>query len=571
MPICRVPLVLIILAATAAPARAADATGSLPLWSCVPFVGILLSIALFPLLKPAFWHHHFGKIALFWSLLFLVPFAIARGFGHAVDEVLHVYVLEFIPFIILLWSLYTVAGGIRIKGSLRGTPKVNATIILIGTLLASWMGTTGAAMLLIRPLIKANAWRKHRVHTVVFFIFLVANVGGSLTPLGDPPLFLGFLQGVDFFWTAEHLLVKTGFTVAVLLGAFIVVDTILLKREDLSEAPSEDGGGERLGIEGGLNFVFLIGIVLAILLSGSFNREAAFYDHGAIENAEAEMKQAGARVERVKLTLAGTQDTSSAETRDAEPFVHALLEGTQAEATAAHETLQRMGPDARPSLVLAQFRAQGEVNRLRSEAEHHATKGLHLTEQVTWPWINLLRDGFLVLMGLMSLWMTSREIRRRNDFNWFPIVEVAKLFAGIFITIIPAITILRQGVDGALADIIMAVTSETGTPLNSMYFWFTGILSSFLDNAPTYLVFFNTAGGNADVLMNEGADTLIAISAGAVFMGAVTYIGNAPNFMVRSIAEEAGIKMPSFFGYLGKWAIPFLIPTFVLVTIIFLA
>ena len=177
-----------------------------PIW-VLPFVGILLSIAVFPLVAPTFWHHNFGKISAFWAVAFLGPFTLLFGWELALFELLHVALLEYIPFIILLLSLFTVAGGVRLKGSLRGTPAVNTLILLIGTVIASWMGTTGATMLLIRPIIRANEWRRHRVHIIVFFIFLVANIGGSLTPLGDPPLFLGFLKGVEFFWPTTEMFV----------------------------------------------------------------------------------------------------------------------------------------------------------------------------------------------------------------------------------------------------------------------------------------------------------------------------------------------------------------------------
>ena len=207
------------------------------LW-VVPFAGILLSIALFPLLAPNIWHHHFGKISAFWALSFLVPFALQFGFDLALYEVLHTVLLEYIPFIILLLALFTVAGGVRMTGSLRGTPAVNTGLLLLGTVIASWMGTTGAAMLLIRPLLKANDDRRHKVHVVVFFIFLVANIGGSLTPLGDPPLFLGFLKGVDFFWTAQHMLLPMMLISVILLAIFFAMDSYFYAREPARKKPA---------------------------------------------------------------------------------------------------------------------------------------------------------------------------------------------------------------------------------------------------------------------------------------------------------------------------------------------
>ncbi len=433
------------------------------LW-VAPFAGILLSIALFPLLAPHFWHNHFGKISAFWAALFLIPFALAFGVDLALYEVLHVLLLEYIPFIILLLALFTVAGGVRLKGGIVGTPAVNTGFLFGGTLIASWMGTTGAAMLLIRPVIRANAWRRHNVHVVVFFIFLVANIGGSLTPLGDPPLFLGFLKGVDFFWPTEHMLAPMIVLATCLLAIFFVMDSVLYRRE--TAKPVVEGDGERIGVEGTVNLLLLAGVVGAVLLSGVW----------------------------------------------------------------------------KPGIEFTVYHVHVELQ-------------------------NVVRDVLLLAIAYASWRLTSAESRKANAFTWFPIIEVAKLFVGIFLTIIPAIAILRAGTEGALEPVVSAVTRD-GQPLEYMYFWLTGILSSFLDNAPTYLVFFNTAGGDAQALMTTYADTLLAISAGAVFMGANTYIGNAPNFMVRSIAEERGIRMPSFFGYM-LWSLIFLVPLFGLITVLF--
>jgi hypothetical protein len=237
----------------------------LPLWSCLPFAFILLSIALCPLVLPDFWHHHFGKISGFWAATLGIPFLIAFK-GAALYEILHIILADYVPFIILLWSLYTVSGGILLRGTLRGTPKVNVTILLIGTLLASWMGTTGAAMLLIRPFLRANNYRKNRTFMVVFFIFLVANVGGSLTPLGDPPLFLGFLHGVSFFWTF-NLLPHMLSVVLILLVLYFILDTYFYRKEGVT-APEETGVKEPLKLEGLYNFLFLAGIVGSVLMSG---------------------------------------------------------------------------------------------------------------------------------------------------------------------------------------------------------------------------------------------------------------------------------------------------------------
>ena len=436
------------------------------LWA-IPFVCMLLSIAVMPLALPHFWEKHFGKIAAFWGLAFLTPCLLVYGFNVALYEFLHIILLDYVPFLVLLFTLFTVAGGVRLTGSLVGTPVVNTGLLAVGTVLASWMGTTGAAMLLIRPLLKANAHRKYRVHSVVFFIFLVANIGGSLTPLGDPPLFLGFLKGVDFFWTTTNLFVKTGLLSVVLLCIFFVVDAVLFKKEG-SPKPVTPAGAveEKLGLDGKINLLFLLGVVVAVLLSG-------LYPLGELVSVF----------------------------------------------------------------------------------------GVSIDAQ------NMLRDVVLLCLAGLSLKFTSRRCRELNGFSWAPIEEVAKLFFGIFISMIPAIAILRAGADGALAPLIHLVTHD-GQPVNSMYFWLTGILSSFLDNAPTYLVFFNTAGGDAHHLMHDMPATLAAISAGAVFMGANSYIGNAPNFMVRSIAESDGVRMPSFFGYMA-WSVGILVPLFGLLTWLF--
>ena len=449
----------------------------LPIWSIIPFVGILLSIAIFPLvLDSHFLVHHGGKMSLVWALAFAIPYLIAFQ-GEAFYDILHIYLIDYIPFIILLWGLFTVAGGILVRGTLRGTPLVNTLLLLIGTAIASWVGTTGASMLLIRPLIRANAYRQSKVHLVIFFIFLVSNIGGSLTPLGDPPLFLGFLHNVPFFWTTTALFPHMLFISVILIVLFFVLDTFMFKRE--GGVVPDDGTNEPIRVDGLFNLVFLLGIVAAVLMSGSFK--------------------------------------------------------------------------------------WGEVNIF----------GVHVY------WQNIARDVLIVVMGLLSLRFTpfSGELRQANEFSWEPIEEVAKVFAGIFMTIIPALAILKAGENGALSGLIGAIKE----PMH--YFWITGILSSFLDNAPTYLTFFNTALGKLhlteamipEILSGqltgpehlEFVKLLTAISVGAVFMGANTYIGNAPNFMVKAIAEQSGIRMPSFFGYM-LWSVVILVPLFVIVTFVFL-
>jgi len=456
----------IALAALSGTAQAAELDGSgLAAWWGVPFAGMLLSIAILPLVVPLFWSRHFGKVAAGWMLLFLVPFALRSGVGSTGGLLAPTLVAEYIPFIVLLTALYTVAGGIYIRGNLHGSPGLNVALIAIGGALASFMGTTGASMLMIRPLIRANDNRKSVAHVIVFFIFVVSNAGGSLTPLGDPPLFLGFLKGVSFFWTVSHIFPETLFLIGALLAIFYLLDRWHYRREGVTRAdPTPDTPG--FGIEGGINFLLLLAVVGLVLLSGIWQ----------------------------------------------------------------------------PGVVFDVFGTEVGLPQL-------------------------VRDGALIGVTLLSLALTARAVRERNQFSWHPMLEVGKLFIGIFVTMVPVLAMLRAGEAGAFAAVTRAVTGADGQPLPWAYFWFSGVLSSFLDNAPTYLVFFNLAGGDPQQLMTTGAATLAAISAGSVFMGANSYIGNAPNFMVKAIAEDRGIAMPSFFGYMA-WSGVVLIPLFVLMTFI---
>jgi Na+/H+ antiporter NhaD/arsenite permease-like protein len=462
----RWPLALVLWASTGG-VQAAEFDGrQLSAWWGLPFAGILLCIALMPLLTPQFWHHHFGKVAAGWALAFLLPFAWVFGPDPAASGVAHALLAEYIPFIILLTALFTTAGGIFIRGNLHGSTGTNVTILVAGAVLASFMGTTGASMLLIRPLIRANDNRKHKAHVVVFFIFIVSNAGGSLTPLGDPPLFLGFLKGVDFFWTLQHLLPDTLFLIGSLLIVFSLIDRWFYRQEGvLPVDPTPDT--RRIGFDGGVNFV-LLGVAIAlVLMSGLWK-----------------------------------------------PGISWQVVGTEV------------------------------------------------------PLQGLCRDIGLIAVTGLSLLLTPKQVHADNQFSWAPMLEVAKLFAGIFITIIPVIAMLRAGLDGPFSAIVRLVTNPDGTPNPAMYFWATGALSSFLDNAPTYLVFFNTAGGDPQMLMTSLATTLTAVSAGAVFMGANSYIGNAPNLMVKAIAEDRGVAMPSFFGYM-LWSGAILVPLFIAMTFIF--
>ena len=436
----------------------------------LPFALILLSIATGPLLFAHTWHHHFGKITAGWTLLFLIPFTLVFGFGESVHLIAHAMVGEYIPFILLLLALYTISGGILVWGNLHGSPKLNTALLAIGTLLAPIMGTTGAAMLMIRPLLKANDNRKHNVHVVIFFIFLVANIGGGLTPLGDPPLFLGFLKGVDFLWTVEHMLAPVLISTIILLTIFYIIDSRYFAHEGelLPRDPSPDSE-EGIKLFGKWNFVLLLCVIGAVLLSGMWKPQHPGFD------------------------ILGTN----------------------------------------------------------------------------YPLPNLVRDAILLVLTVVSLIITPKPVRAGNEFNFDPIAEVAKLFAGIFITISPVLAMLQAGEKGAFAGIISLVHDSAGQPINTMYFWMSGMLSAFLDNAPTYLVFFNMAGGDPHELMRGDLfHTLLAVSMGSVFMGALSYIGNAPNFMVKAIAEQRKVPMPSFFGYMA-WSFGILIPLFILHTLIF--
>jgi Na+/H+ antiporter NhaD/arsenite permease-like protein len=448
---------------------------ALPLWTGLPFAGMLLSIALFPLLAPGFWHHHYKKVAVGWAFVFFGPFFTQYGVLAAI-RLLEVLLIDYVPFLILLWGLYTVSGGIYLRATLVATPALNASFLVAGLVLASLMGTTGASMLLIRPMLRANHWRKRKAHVFVFFIFLVSNLGGLLTPLGDPPLFLGFIHGVPFFWTLR-LFPEYLFVSAIVLAAFVVLDMRLLRREIAGRPTHEPPHrSSSVRVEGSHNFLLLFGILGAVLLSGFWHTPG-----------------------------------------------------------------------------LAWF-------------------GVHFEYR------NVVRDLLIVVIGLVSIASTPQAVRDDNGFTWEPIREVAYLFFGIFVTIVPVLMILKAGAEGSARFLVTGITEPW------QYFWTSGMLSSFLDNAPTYLTFMALAlgqlgietaqvgaaltGGLPGPASTQFAMLLKAVSCGAVMMGANTYIGNAPNFMVLSIAKEHGVKMPSFFGYM-LWSGVVLIPAFALVTIVF--
>lgn len=427
----------------------------LSLFWVIPFAGILLCLAFFPLLAPVFWHRHYGKIIFGWVLLFLGPSFFS--FSDTLHNISHIILSDYVPFVVLIGSLFVVTSGIRIQASWAGNPLSNVGVLFLGTLLASGIGTTGASMLLVRPLLRANAWRRYQSHVFVFFIFLVANIGGALTPLGDPPLFIGFLEGVPFLWPVKNLMAPTLFVSTTILIVFFLVDVFFFKKEDLS--PPVLDSPKSFKLNGRINLLFL-GAIIGVVLGSGYLKTGVSY-----------------KVLGVSLALE-----------------------------------------------------------------------------------NILRDGILLLISFLSLNLTRKRVRIDNHFSWDPLIEVSKVFLGIFITVIPVLAMLKAGDQGAFKWLVAAV-NHNDISNNAMYFWLSGICSSFLDNAPTYLVFFFTAGGDVGLLTTVLYKTLMAISMGSVYLGALTYIGNAPNFMVKSIVEHQGVKMPSFFVYMSISAI-ILIPIF---------
>ena len=452
--------------------EAAGETAAVPLWLCVPFAGLLLCIAVLPLLKAEWWEAHQPHAVVFWSLLFMLPFAALFGAGEAAETVLECLVNDYLTFIILLFGLFCVSGNITMSGDLAGSPRINVGLLALGTLLSSWIGTTGASMLMIRPIIKMNAWRKKRRHIIIFFIFMVSNMGGCLTPIGDPPLLMGFMRGVPFFWSL-HLLPVLLFNMVILLFIFYKLD-MRAYRSDVAAGlkPDISKPGTEGKLKGAHNLLFLVMIVAAVILSGTLPGMPMFQD------------------------------------------------------------------------------AEGNV------------LGIRIFGEVVLGWPSVIEIAIILAAAWLSFKTTNVSIRRENHFTWSAIREVAVLFVGIFITMQPALMLLQ------------ANGSELGITEPFQMFWATGLLSSFLDNTPTYLVFLTTAGslgfssGMATALGTVPVKMLLAISAGAVFMGANTYIGNAPNFMVKSIADENGIRMPSFFGYL-LWSIAVLMPVFLIDMFIF--
>jgi Na+/H+ antiporter NhaD/arsenite permease-like protein len=433
---------------------------TLSLFWGLPFAGLLLSIALGPLIWPKFWHHHYGKVSLFWTLSVLIPMGLSFGLPVALHEVGHTYGEHFIPFIILLLTLYVLSSGLRIQLVGNPTPGANTLFLAVAAFSSNVVGTVGAAMIFIKPFLKFNQVRHHKTHSVIFFIFLVCNLGGCLTAIGDPPLFIGFLMGVDFFWPLIHLWKPFLGVLVPLLVLYYLIDRWHWKKEsDLYSKPF------KCSFEGGRHSILLLFALGLIIMSGLWKSS---------------------------------------------PSVDCLL---------FHTTLA-----------------------------------------------NLLRDGGLLVITGLSYTLEGSVSRQDHGFSWEPMREVAKLFAGIFMTSAPVMAMLKGGQEGPFAPLIKLVTQEDGTPLSWAYFWMTGTLSAFLDNAPTYLIFYNLVGALAPSMMTTYSTTLMAISLGSVFMGALSYIGNAPNFMVKSVAEMHRVPMPSFFGYMA-WSCVVLLPLFFLLTL----
>ena len=409
------------------------------IWA-IPFAGLLASIAVLPLAMPRFWHHHHAKVAIWWVVLLVAALARAQGMALTSAQIWGQMLVEYLPFLILLLALYTTGGGILLDGGPWGSPGGNTLLLALGTLAAGVLGTTGVSMVLIHPLLRANAHRRSRAHLVVFFILLCANAGGITSPLGDPPLYVGFLRGVPFFWPVMHLAGLLAVVAVPLLVVFYAIDRRLARTDPPALTKT-------LRVEGGFNLL-LVGVIAAIVLG------QGMWHPGAV-------RVLGAPI-----------------------------------------AIERLG-------------------------------------------------GMAVLLGVTALswWKTPATIRTHNLFNWGPMAEVAILFAAIFATIVPVEAMLHAGEHGPLAPLLTLTRHPDGSPNPVAYFFITGALAAILDNAPTYLVFFQLAGDDAAHLTGAWAHILRAISAGAVFFGGLTYIGNAPNLLVRSIAAHRGIKMPGFFTY----------------------
>ncbi len=421
--------------------------------SLIPFVLMLLSIAVFPLFWNHFWEKNKNKLYIAVALSIpVIIYLLANGFSH---QLIHTMVFDYVPFLILLGALFTITGGIFLTGDIEAKPSINTLFLGTGAVLASIMGTTGAAMLLIRPVIQTNKERTFKVHTILFFIGIVANCGGLLTPLGDPPLFMMYLRGAPFTWFF-NLAPEWFLTNALLLIIYYFVDVYFHKKEPASALIRDETNIRPIKIQGKRNFIFLIGVVLSV------------------------------------------------------------------------------------AFINEQYLSFISIN----------------------PYFKFIREAVIVLMAYLSLLFTPKLLRTSNNFTWGPIEEVAYLFLGIFITMVPCLLYLE------------ANAKQLGVQSVSQFYYYTGLLSSFLDNTPTAVTFHSLAlglGNTVGPLVAEIPEPLLkAISTSAVFFGAMTYIGNGPNFMVKAVAEENNIKMPHFFSYMFKFSIIVLLPIFILVQLLFI-
>lgn len=425
----------------------------IPLLSILPFVLMLLSIALFPLFWNHFWEKNINKLYI--ALVLSIPVIIYLLANNLSEELLHTIVFDYVPFLVLLGALFTITGGILLTGDIEAKPSINTLFLGIGAVLASFMGTTGAAMLLIRPVIQTNKERTFKVHTILFFIGIVANCGGLLTPLGDPPLFMMYLRGAHFTWFL-HLIPEWFFTNALLLLIYFFVDRYYYKKEPASAIIRDETNIRPIKIQGKQNFIFLIGVVLAV------------------------------------------------------------------------------------AFINEQYLSFISLN----------------------PYFKFLREIVIVLMAVLSLQFTPKLLRTSNNFTWHPILEVAYLFLGIFITMVPALLYLEVN------------AKHLGVQSISQFYYYTGLLSSFLDNTPTAVTFHSLALGlgitSGNLVAGIPEILLKGISTGAVFFGSMTYIGNGPNFMVKAVAEENNIKMPDFFSYIYKFSLIILLPIFIIIQLLFI-
>lgn len=431
----------------------------IPLWASIPFILMLASIAVMPIAAEKFWESNKNKLLV--SLILGIPVAIWLIANGMVTELEHSIVFDYLPFVILLAALFVITGGIFVEGDIMATPRNNTILLAIGAVLASFMGTTGAAMLLIRPLLKINSEREWKTHSVLFFIAIIANAGGLLTPIGDPPLFILYLRGVHFTWFF-HLFPEWFFTNGILLLIYFIYDKIQYKKEKPENIALDIVEITPIRIRGSINFIFLLGVVLSVAL---INKNV-------------------------------------------------------------------------------------------------------IPELANSPYTSFIREVVILLMLILSLIFTKKKVRESNKFTWHPIIEVAYLFFGIFITMVPVILYLETNAEA------LGVIHPT------QFYYASGFLSSFLDNTPTAVTFYSLAEGlvkldpklfaNIPLVAGVPEHILAAIATGAVMFGAMTYIGNGPNFMVKSIAEEQKVPMPHFFAYMYKFSLIVLLPLYILIQLVFI-